>query len=141
MPLSTLRRLGLSGAGLLGATTLGFWLGQGAPIPGAFAQQPAPAPAAPGQPSDYSQRVVAYIYGSVPITRQDLGEYLIERYGADRLELLVNKKIIEYACARQGITISPAEVEQALQDDLKSINVDKAGFVTHVLKQYGKSLT
>src|SRR5262245_34756609 len=100
MPMSTLRRLGLSGAGLLGATTLGFWLGQGAPMPGAFAQQPAPAPApaaAPGQPSDYSQRVVAYIYGSVPITRQDLGEYLIERFGAGRLELLVNKKVIEHA--------------------------------------------
>src|SRR5581483_6080879 len=66
-----IRRLGASVAGLLGATALGFWLGQGGPLPGAFAQPPAaPAPPAnPAEPADYSQRVVAYIYGTVPITR------------------------------------------------------------------------
>lgn len=142
MPRFSLGRLGASNVGLFGATVLGFWLGQGAPLPGAFAQQPAPpvAPANPAEANDYSQRVVAYIYGTVPITRQELGEYLIARYGADRLELLVNKKIIETACARQGITVSAAEIDQALQEDCKSIGVDKAGFVKNVLKRYGKTL-
>src|SRR5438105_14620031 len=37
-----------------------------------------------------SRQVVAYIYGSIPITREDLGEYLIARQGAERLELMVN---------------------------------------------------
>src|SRR5262245_35483491 len=129
MPLRHFRRLGLSGAGLCGATALGFWLGQGAPLPSALAQPPAALPPTTAQPGDYGQRVVAYIYGSVPITRQDLGEYLIERQGVDRLDLLINKKIIEHACAKQGIIVSPAEVEQALQEDLKSIGVDQKGFV------------
>ena len=42
--------------------------------------------------------MVAYIYGSIPITREDLGEYLIARKGLDTVELLVNKRIIEHAC-------------------------------------------
>src|SRR5262245_23828600 len=48
-----------------------------------------------GPGSDYSRRVVAYIFGNRPITREELGEYLIERVGAERLEFLVNRRIIE----------------------------------------------
>src|SRR5437763_11341700 len=86
----------------LGCTAaLGFWLGRGAPQPAALAAPPTPPPqpaAPPAPPSDYAQRVVAYVYGTTPITREDLGEYLIARQGADKVELLVNKRIIEIAC-------------------------------------------
>src|SRR5262245_15099175 len=87
----------LTGVGLT-AFALGRSVGQspapaqGPPAPAA--QKPAEAPIAPPSGSDYSNRVVAYIYNTIPITREDLGEYLIERYGADKLELLVNKRII-----------------------------------------------
>src|SRR5439155_10509163 len=38
------------------------------------------------QPSgNYSDRAVGYIYGSTPITREQLADYLIARYGAARL--------------------------------------------------------
>jgi PPIC-type PPIASE domain len=134
---------GISAVGLLGAGALGFGLGRVPPSP-SFAGPPAPpppaqAPAAPA-PSDYSQRVVAYIYGSVPVTREDLGEYLIARQGVEKVELLVNKKIIEHACEKAGVVVTEAEVEVALEEDLKGINVNRKQFVETVLKQYGKTL-
>src|SRR5439155_19495468 len=77
----TIRTVGrgrvLAAVGLVGAAAVGFWLGRGGPQSAAVAAPPIP-PAAP-PPSDYTQRVVAYIYGTVPITREDLGEYLIAR--------------------------------------------------------------
>src|SRR5262245_55554244 len=48
----------------------------------------------PTSTSDYSERVVAYIYGKIPITREEFGEYLIARL-AERLENMVNRRIIE----------------------------------------------
>src|SRR5438874_6690351 len=70
-----------------------------------------------------SRQVVAYIYGSIPITREDLGEYLIARQGAERLELMVNYRIVELACQKKGITITDAEVDAALALDLKRMNI------------------
>src|SRR5436305_15243503 len=75
---------------LCGTAALGFWLGRGAPQSAAVAGPPAPPqqPAAPSPspPSDYSQRVVAYVYGTVPITREDLGEYLSARQGSAKVK-------------------------------------------------------
>jgi len=84
---------------------------------------------------------VATIYGNVPISRQDLGEYLIARLGSERLEFLINRKIIEYMCLDKGITVSDAEIEAQLIDDLKLmkvINLDQ--FVNTILKKFGKTL-
>src|SRR5437762_11847129 len=89
----------LSTALALGGTAaLGFWLGRGAPQSAAVAAPPPPPQQPPTPPSDYSQRVVAYVYNTIPITREDLGEYLIARQGSDKVELLVNKRSIEVAC-------------------------------------------
>src|SRR5439155_1421117 len=69
------------------------------------APQPGPAPSA-----DYTSRVVAYIYGTTPITREELGEYLIARFGTDKLGLLVNKRIIETACQTRGVEVADANL-------------------------------
>src|SRR5438874_7651979 len=94
----------------------------------AFAQPPAPS-AAP-QPTlidaaakDYGTRPVAYIYGNVPVTRADLAEFLIARGGYEKLELLVNKKIIETEAAKAGVSVTPQELEAALAEDIKGIEV------------------
>ena len=61
--------------------------------------QIAPAPLPSGVANDPGQsRIVAYIYETIPITREELGEYLIARFGTERLDLLVNKRIIEIEC-------------------------------------------
>jgi len=70
-----------------------------------------------------ARQVVAYIYGSIPVTREELGEYLIARQGAERLDLMVNGRIIELACQKKGITVTDAEIDAALAEDLKKMNI------------------
>ncbi|MGE0529533.1 MAG: hypothetical protein AB7P49_20965, partial [Bdellovibrionales bacterium] len=99
-----------------------------------------PVNSAPGADQDPG-RPVAYIYNGIPITRQQLGEYLINRFGAERIEFLVNSKIIELACKKHGIVIGDAEVEAELVDRLKQMNVPTLeGFVNIVLKKFNKTL-
>ena len=104
--------------------------------PAATAQQPKPAPAQ----SDYEKRVVAFLNGGATVTRQELGEFLIARGGMDKVELLVNKKVIEIEAAKRGITVTSVEVNAALGEELRSLGVKLDEFERHVLPRYGKSL-
>ncbi|HXG11710.1 MAG TPA: peptidylprolyl isomerase [Gemmataceae bacterium] len=133
---------------IVGVGTGAFFLGRNGALsqatatpPAAAVQEPPPSPPPAPPPSpEYTRNVVAYIYGTVPITREELGEYLIARLGAERLEPLVNKRIIEYHCQRQGITVSPAEIEADLAETLASLKVDLKTFVNQILKARGKTL-
>ncbi len=107
------------------------------------AQPPAPAPTpAPARAvvSDYADRVVAYIHKYQPITRQDLGEFLVARHGADKLPLLVNKRILDHACRQHNIVVTAAEIESALADELKGLAMSRKTFLDTVLKRYKKNL-
>src|SRR5262249_28450900 len=92
----------------------------------ATAQAPAPRvydpppQAIPTAGSDYSRRVVAFIYGNVPITREDRGESLIPRSGAERVDSLANRRIIDMACRARNVTVTDAEVDAQLKQDLAS---------------------
>jgi RNA polymerase sigma factor (sigma-70 family) len=74
----------------------------------------------PAQPPADPKDPVAFIF-DMPITRQQLGDYLIAQYGADKLEQLVNKLIIERACRGKRITISDEEIEAALKEEMKAM--------------------
>lgn len=95
---------------------------------------------APGSPADYAARPVGYIFGNVPVTMQNLGEFVIARGGHDKLDLLMNKMIIEYECKKRNVSVTPQEMEAALMEDLEGLSVKKADFVKVVLPRYGKSL-
>src|SRR6516162_513018 len=149
-PKLTWRRLVLGSLGV-GAAAGALWLGRAATVPHAdaapappAAQEPpathAPAPAAPADPSDYTKRVVAYVYGTTGITREQLGEYLIARFGPDKVLNLVNKLIIERYCSEHGITVSDAEVNLALADEVAELKVNRREFVDKFLREKGKSL-
>lgn len=126
-----------SAASLIGVAALGYTAGRIAPMPAAQAADSKPAPLPGNEPG---KRIVAYLHnGKVPITREDLGEYLIARMPPDRVELLVNKVIIETACREKGVEITAAEVDAAFQQDLAGIAVNRQQFIENVLKQYGKS--
>ncbi len=87
--------------------------------------------------------VVAYLKGNIPITRQELGDYLIDRLGVDRIEAMVNRRIIELACRERNIFVSDAEVEAQLQDDLNALgakNITEKEFAVTILKRFNKSL-
>jgi hypothetical protein len=114
--------------------------------------QPAPAgmPPAAGAPGAVrpgatpaprpDRRVVGFIYGDVPITREELGEFLIARGGHEKLELLANKKIIETEAARRGITVTPIEISAGLEEDLRGLGLSLRDFEQAVLPRYHKSL-
>jgi hypothetical protein len=85
--------------------------------------------------ADYAGTAVAFIYGNTPITRQDFGEYLIERQ-TNRLFLLINKRIIEHECEKRGITVTDAEIDQAMLLDLGRMQIQPRDFLKSVLKRY-----
>jgi hypothetical protein len=93
--------------------------------------------------SNYDKRVVAYIYNNIPISREDLGEYLIARFGTQRVEFLVNRRIVEMECKTKGIVISDAAIEGQFQEDLKSFGktpLTEKQFVEQILHRFNKTL-
>jgi parvulin-like peptidyl-prolyl isomerase len=140
------RPLALAG-GFLALVVGAYFLGRCATLPAAAAQDPEDSKSKSDstahnssltshQDVASSRHVVAYIYGSIPITREELGEYLIARQGAERLELMVNHRIIELACQKKGITVTDAEVDAALAEDLKRMNIPTVkDFVNQILKK------
>ena len=76
----------------------------------------APAPAGPAnQPAQPSKplNVVAAVNGE-QITRQELADECLLRYGNDVLESIVNKHLIWQACQKQGIDITDKDVEDEI---------------------------
>ena len=105
------------------------------------ADPPKPAPPAPGVslPTD-PNAAVAFVNGNVAVTRQDLGEFLMARGGADKLDLLVNRMIIEAECKRVGVTVTDTEMQAAFNADVDGLSLDKKQFIEAVLPRYHKTL-
>ena len=132
-----LRKLGMLGV-LVGVGVAAFCWGRHGAAPRADAGvadvvttarvMPVAAAADPVAAGDYSRRVVAYLYNNVAITREELGEYLIARLGAERLNLLVERKIVELEGAKHGVTVSDAEVDAQLKEDLRGANLSEQDF-------------
>jgi hypothetical protein len=142
----TWRVLAAAGGAAAGVALL-FWV-RGGTYAGAQVQQTSAttAPTAStslagsSSPSDYRERVVAYLNDGIVITREDLGEYLIARYGPEKLELLVNRRIIEETCKKHGIEVTATEVEADLQSTVEGLGIDRVRFVKEVLKNYHMNL-
>jgi hypothetical protein len=119
---------------------------------GAFLWGRAVSQAAPNDPrnakavgcsSNSPDSVVAYLKGTIPITRQELGEYLILRQGADRIDNLVNRRIIELACREKDIYVSDAEVDAQFADDLRALNgnnVSTTDLAVTIFRRFNKTL-
>src|SRR5947208_8627287 len=91
-------------------------------------------------PADYSRRPVAVIYDNIPITREELGEYLILRFGKERLKNLINKRIIDHVAHQRGLDVTPTEINASLQADAAALGVTAKEFTDQILKRYGKTL-
>ncbi len=141
-----LMRKGMMALMMIGATVAAFYWGRLGGTSKVDAQQVANRLSAVGQtptaPSDYSRRVVAYIFENTPITREDLGEYLIARYGQERIEFLINRRLVEMACQGKNIRVTDAEVEAQFREELKGFgpNMTAQDFTNQVLKRFNKSL-
>ncbi len=113
---------------------------QPAPVAETASTQQAVVTTAAATTSDYGNRVVAYVFGNQPITRQDLGEYLVCRFGAEKLPVLLNKRILDKALRERGIVVTSAEVDATLAQDLKGLAMDQSKFIKDVLGKYKKTL-
>jgi hypothetical protein len=87
-----------------------------------------------------SRQVLATLFHNHPVTREDLGEFLIARYGPESLQYLVNGRIIDEACAAAGVSVSAEEIESAFADDLQKLGLSKEDFAKTVLAGYRKNL-
>lgn len=101
--------------------------------------QPPVVPAGGATPAAGPVRSVCYIYGNVPITREELGDYLIARGGYEKLDKLVNRRIIEIECTKKGITVTPQEMEALLNEDMKGLSMDRTQFLSQLLPKYQMS--
>jgi hypothetical protein len=140
------RRRLVFGLAWLGVAGGAYYWGRHGNLPQATAAPPAAQakveaiPVSDVRPPDYARRPVAFLYGNVTITREDLGEYLIERVGKERLKNLINKRIIEHAAKQRGVEVAPAEITAALSADAAQLGVSPKEFVNQILKRYNKSL-
>lgn len=90
--------------------------------------------------SGLGTEVVALV-NNVPITRQELANELIARKGRQFLELLINRRIIEQAAAKAGVTATDKEVEAELAEIIRSLKLKNAAeFESTVLKQRNTTL-
>jgi RNA polymerase sigma factor (sigma-70 family) len=83
---------------------------------------------------------VAVIFGDVAITRDELAEYLLSRMTAKQLENYVNRRILEHACKKEGISVTRAEVDAHFKETLAKMNLTEQAFRAQVLKQQNKTL-
>lgn len=79
------------------------------------------------------QSIVAEVNGEA-ITREQLANELIEVYGEDLLDTIINRKMIEQACKAKKINVDRVDVENELQAKLKTLNLSRKEFVERVLK-------
>jgi parvulin-like peptidyl-prolyl isomerase len=85
-------------------------------------------------------QVVAYYGGTTPVTREELGEFLIARYGLEKLELMVNRRIIDKECQAKGVVVTAAEVEKAFDADLVPLKMDRKTFAKDLLSKWNKNV-
>ena len=122
------RRLVLGGAVVVPSLAIPAWADE----------PPKPLPASVATAAD--QRVVAYIHGNIAITRRDLGEFLIARGGMERIDFLVNKRVIEIEAAKRGISVTSIEIDAGFNEDLKGSGVaTREQFIQVVETRYGKT--
>jgi len=102
------------------------------------AQTPPTTSSAP-PPSDFASRIVAFLDGNEVITRQDLGEYLLARMGAKKVEDMYRRKLIDLAAKQGNVSVTDAEVEAAFNDALQGLPRDR--FIKEVVRgHYGLTL-
>jgi parvulin-like peptidyl-prolyl isomerase len=131
--------VGLAVAGAFVARALGLTppAAQATNPPPATRAEPAPPP---NSVSEYTSAIVASYNGHSVITREELGEYLMARRGVEKLDTLINNRIIEKVCKERNITVNAGEIEERFAEDLKDINVDRSAFVKQFLRRADKNL-
>jgi hypothetical protein len=82
--------------------------------------------------------VVARVNG-MPITREQLAERCLAKYGSKELEPLIAMVVLDNACKRRGISVSDAEIEAEASRLAQSLGQSTADLYKTLLEQKGMS--
>jgi RNA polymerase sigma factor (sigma-70 family) len=85
------------------------------------------------------QTPIALLFGTVPVTRAEIGNHLVDRMSADQLDSYLNYRILMHACQQRGITVTDREVDAALAETKQALHADGAAF-QEVLRKQNKTL-
>lgn len=109
----------------------------------AVSQQPMPKL----QPVPTAPRPVATVHNTIGISHEEFGKFLMDRGGAEKLEIFVNKKIIELEAAKRGLTVTDLELKAAFKQSVATSSaagdgkiISEADFIRVVLPKFNKSL-
>ena len=109
----------------------------------AVSQQPMPKL----QPVPTAPRPVATVHNTIAIGHEEFGKFLMDRGGAEKLEIFVNKKIIELEAAKRGLTVTDLELKAAFKQSVATSSaagdgkiISEADFIRVVLPKFNKSL-
>ena len=109
--------------------------------PQADAKPPLGAPAAAGKqaaPGAPTEQIMAMVNGS-EITQSQLATECLSRHGNAVLEAMVNREIILQACGRQGITITPQDVDTEIDAMAKRFSVPRDKWISLIEQERGIS--
>ena len=109
--------------------------------PQADAKPPLGVPATAGKqaaPSAPAQQVMALVNGA-EITQSQLAAECLSRHGNAVLEAMVNREIILQACGRQGITITPQDVDTEIDAMAKRFSVPRDKWISLIEQERGIS--
>lgn len=141
-------RTRLGGGSRLAASVVAVglvWMGGSASAAPPAAPQPLPAvpdgvaqPAVGGrqaQPSAAS-KLMAMVNGT-EISQKQLADECLSRHGAGVLETLVNKKIIEQACLRQGVAVTAQDIDAEIDAMSRRFNVPRDKWIDLIKRERG----
>lgn len=111
-----------------------------APTPSSEAAPPAPTgrgkPAAPTAELPPGARPIALVNGA-EITRDQLAAECLGRHGAGVVETMVNRVIIEQACRRSGVTVTPQDVDAEIEVMSRRFSVPRDKFLELIQQERG----
>jgi parvulin-like peptidyl-prolyl isomerase len=128
---------------VLAAAVLIRWTQGEAPVSAATPQAAAAAPASavddsqplprPGRPT---HDVMALVNGK-DISRKDLTDACVQRFGEDVLESIVNKRLITNHCANHNITVTQAEIDAEIDRMAKRFQLGREQWLEMLEKERG----
>ena len=98
--------------------------------------QPAAAKPSDPQPGKAGSRPVAIVNGA-EITADELAAECLSRHGAESLEAIVNRRLIEQACARSGISVGKADIDAEIDALCRRFSVPRDKWLELIRQERG----
>jgi parvulin-like peptidyl-prolyl isomerase len=102
----------------------------------AGALPPAPARSAPAAAAAAVPKLVAIVNGT-EISGDQLAAECLARHGSGVLESIVNRRIIEQACARGGVNVTPQDVDAEIESLARRFSVPREKYLELINRERG----